>query len=96
MIKRHTQKSGQIGFNNKQLDQITDIFADSFHEVMMPALEDLPTKLDLKKIEEKINRVDDRVEAINKRVIQITDHHAVKLDNYEKRIGKLETKSPLN
>lgn len=87
--------------NRKQKDETLEIFAQAFHEVVVPVLEDLATKKDLKevkdglegrmdKVEESLNRLDDKVERIDRRLVLITDHQADKLDDHEKRIGKLE------
>jgi len=73
--------------NKKQKEETIEVFAEAFHDVVVPVLEDLK-----KELKNDINRLDDKVEAINRRLIQVTDHHSEKIDNHEKRIGKLEAK----
>ena len=70
--------------NKKQKEETIEVFAEAFHEVVVPVVEEL---------KEDIKKLDDKVESINRSLIQITDHQANKLDNNEKRIKKLEVKT---
>lgn len=68
--------------NQKQKEEILDLFAQAFHEVVVPVLEGMGIQ---------INKLDEKVEKIDRRLITVTDHQADKLDDHEKRIGKIET-----
>lgn len=87
MPKNHTIPS-------KLEDAISDIVVDALNDVMIPILSDMHN--DIKQLKENMGRLDNRVEMVNRKVTQITDLHADKLDNHEKRIKKLEVKRILN
>ncbi|MFV1917496.1 MAG: hypothetical protein ACC618_03410 [Patescibacteria group bacterium] len=76
---------------------LLDVFSKAFHEVVVPLLEDMVTKGDIKEIKVTLDGVDKRTERIERKLVKIEDkldRHDAKLDNHERRIGKLETKSP--
>ena len=66
--------------NKKQKEEQYELFADAFHEVVVPLLENLATKDGIDRIERKIDKSNDR-----------SDRHGKTLDGHEVRIGKLET-----
>lgn len=94
--------------NQKQKEETIEVFAEAFHEVIVPVLEDLATKKDLgglatkadlaevkediAEVKQRLNTLDDKVELINRRLITVTDHQADRIDDHEKRIGKIETR----
>ena len=74
-----------------------DIFAKAFHEVVVPLLENMATKDDVKDIKENMATKDD-VDRIELKLVKIEDkldRHDAKLDNHEKRISKFERKSAI-
>lgn len=77
--------------NKKQKEETVEIFAEAFREVVVPVLEEM--KKDFNDLRQDVHHLDDKVEGISRRLIQVTDHHANRLDNHEKRIGKLEVKA---
>lgn len=86
--------------NKQQKDETLEVFVEAFHEVIVPVLEGLATKEDLEglatkkalsEVKEQLDSLDDKVEMINRRLITITDHQADRIDDHEKRIGKIET-----
>jgi len=90
-------------FNKNQKGEIIDIFAEAFHEVVVPVLETLATKKDIEKIDERLDKLDDRIEKVDHKIFTITDNHSDKLDNLShhqadnaKRIKKLEAKITSN
>ena len=64
--------------NKKQKDEQYKLFAEAFHEVVVPELQDTNIRLD--RIENKLDKIEDRL-----------DRHGKTLDNHEKRIDDLET-----
>jgi prefoldin subunit 5 len=72
--------------NKKQKEEQIKLFAEAFHEVVVPLLENMTTKDDLNeavdKIERRIDKTDDRL-----------DRYGKMLDNHEKRIGSIETRA---
>jgi peptidoglycan hydrolase CwlO-like protein len=69
-------------------EHLYKVFADAFHEVVEPHLEEIKNRLDkvdiqLDKVVSKLDKVDDRL-----------DRHGTMLDKHEKRITSLE-ESPL-
>ena len=74
-------------------------FADAFHEVVIPVLEDMEarmaTKDDIKELKEDIEGIDGRLDNVERKLEKIDDRlerYGDRIDNHEKRIGKLETK----
>ena len=69
--------------NIKDKDEIYDIFAKGFHEIVPPLLEDamkdVASKGDIDRLERKIDASYERA-----------DRHGKRLENHEKRIGRLE------
>lgn len=80
--------------NQKQKDETIKVFAEAFHEVVVPVLEDLSAKIEgaEKRLGERIDKLDDKVEMMNRSLITVTDHQADRIDDHEKRIGKIETR----
>lgn len=87
----------------KKIDSSTDQFkemvgdtvADVLQEVVMPVLagmhdDILVLKENTNILKENVEKLDNKVERINRSLILITDHQADKLDDHEKRIGKIE------
>lgn len=68
-------------FTSEQREEIIKIFAQCFHEVVVPMFENLATKEDIAQLERKLDKQEDRM-----------DRHGKTLDNYQVRIEKLETK----
>ncbi len=70
--------------NKKQRDEQYKLFADTFHEVVPPLLENLATKDDLNnavdRLERRIDKIDDRL-----------DRHGKILDDHEKKFEKIAT-----
>lgn len=82
----------------RQKDETLDLFAEAFHEVVVPALEDIKTEIKELKTDltSQIDRLDNKVEMYTRKFVQVTDHQGDKLDNHEKRIKRLESKRILN
>lgn len=72
--------------NKKQKEETIKVFSEAFHEVVIPALEDmeerLASKKDLDRIERKLDATIDRM-----------DRHGKQLKNYDERIQILESTS---
>lgn len=66
----------------KQKEELLEVFGQAFHEVVPPLLDDLK--------EDITNDLGGRIDAIDRKLFNITDSHARKLDNHEHRIEKLE------
>lgn len=62
----------------KQKKELLEVFSDAFHEVVPPLLDDLKEDLG------------ERIDRLDRKLFNITDSHARKLDNHEHRIEKLE------
>lgn len=73
----------------KQKEELLEVFGEAFREVVPPVLEDLKKDLG-NKIDDTKHQLIDRIEKVERKLDRITDSHATKLDNHEKRIGKLE------
>ena len=76
--------------NKKQKEEQYKLFAEAFHEVVVPEMtimkEDIgELKEDVKDIQERVGRIETKLDKIDDRL----DRHGVALDNHEKRIGKL-------
>lgn len=78
-----------------------DVFSKAFHEVVAPELEDIrvnmATKKDVKEVKDTVDNIEARTERIERQLFKINDRldrHGKTIDNHEKRIGKLEIKSP--
>lgn len=84
-------------FTKDQKEEITDVFAEAFHEVVVPVLEEMPTKKDFARLEKRIDEVGEnlanRIEQVNRRNLQVADRHGDRIDNHEKRLKKLEVKT---
>lgn len=70
----------KTGFTKDQKEEFSELFAEAFHDVVSPVIVDLKEELG------------NRIETLNRRIYQVTDSQAKKLDNHEKRIKKLESK----
>lgn len=92
--------------NKKQKEENLEVFVEAFHEVLVPVLETLATKEDLKKLDARVNTIEEhlntveenlgnKIDTLNRRLITITDHQADKMDSHEKRIQNLEAKTLL-
>lgn len=64
-----------------------EMFAKAFHEVVPPLLEELK--------EEIISTLSDKFEQLERKVENITDSHAVRLGNHERRIKALEKRKKI-
>ena len=74
----------------KKKDKQYKFFADAFHEVVVPLLENMATKDDVKDMANK-----DDIDKINSRLVKIDDkleRYGNRPDGHEKRITKLENK----
>ena len=71
--------------NKKQKEGQYKLFAEAFHEVVVPELAEL--KDDMKDVKDRVGRIETKLDKIDDRL----DRRGVALDNHEKRIGKLET-----
>lgn len=79
-------------------------FADAFGEVVMPVLSDMHEdvkilksdvgilKQDVNYLKEQVSDIDDKLGSVDKRVINITDYQAQRLEDHGKRLEKLERK----
>lgn len=65
----------------KQREEFLGVFAQAFHEVVVPVLEEMKDEMTATK--EDVGRIERKLD-------NITDSHARKLDNHEHRIEKLE------
>lgn len=69
---------------------------DGINQVMIPYSEDQERrfKAEFRKVDEKIedlrNDVTNQISKVERKLDNVTDNQADKLDNHEKRIGKLE------
>ena len=92
--------------NKKQKDEQLKLFAEAFHEVVLPLLENMATKDDIRAIRENMATKDDiravreematkdDIDRIELKLVNIDDRldrHGKSLDNYEKRIRKVES-----
>ncbi len=71
--------------DKKQKEETTKIFAEAFHEVVVPELE---------KITERLIEVGEGVDTLNRKFDaqqDRMDRHGKQLENHEKRIQVLET-----
>ncbi len=75
--------------NKNQKEEQYKLFADAFHEVVPPLLEDLATKEDMEDVKSRLERVEMKIDKIDDRL----DRQGKTLDNHEKRIGNLESAS---
>lgn len=75
--------------NKKQKDDQYKLFADAFHDVVPPLLENLATKDDLNKA---VDRVERKLEKIDSRL----DRHGKMLDDHEKKLKKVTSSLDLN
>ena len=71
--------------NKKQKEEQYKLFAEAFHEFVVPKLVEL--KDDMKDVKDRVGRIETKLDKIDDRL----DRHGVALDNHEKGIGKLET-----
>ena len=79
--------------DKKEKEDFFSLFSKAFHEVVAPILEDLRSRI--KKIEENMATKED-TDRIERRLVKIDDRldrHGKVVDNHEKRIVHLETKS---
>ena len=79
--------------NKKQKDEQLKLFAEAFHEVVLPLLENMATKDDIRAVREEMATKDD-IDRIELKLVNIDDRldrHGKSLDNYEKRIRKVES-----
>lgn len=93
--------------DKKQKEETMQVFVGAFHEVVVPALEDLEKRLtdktnglekrltDKLASKEEMNNRFDRIEVKLTKIEDKLDRHDAKLDNHEKRISKLEVRSGL-
>lgn len=75
--------------NKKQKQQFCDLFAESFHDVVLPTLEDMDENIhavrdDLVRIDRTLVRIEDRL-----------DRHGSELDRHEKQLSHLKLKPSL-
>ncbi len=70
--------------NKKQKEEQYKLFADAFHEVVVPLLEDVATKEDLDKVADRLER---RLDKIDDR----QDRHGRKLEDHERKFEKIES-----
>lgn len=54
--------------NQKQKEETIEIFAEAFHEVVVPVLEDLATKKDLKMVGDRLGRVEGSLDGVEERL----------------------------
>lgn len=90
VLKNDFSTAKVISVNKKQKGEFLDVFVEAFHEVVVPVLTDLASKNDVKRVEKKVDYLDDKVEMINKRLINTTGRHSERIDNHEKRITRAE------
>lgn len=82
--------------NKKQKEEWFKLFAEAFHEVVIPILETLATKDDLNEVKERLGGVENRLEKVEYRLDKIDDRldrHGKILDKHENRISELEVAS---
>lgn len=80
--------------NKRQKDEQYKLFADAFHEVVVPLLENTATKDDLRGLKEDMKDVKERVYRIETKLDKIDDRldrQGKTLDGHGKRIKKLES-----
>ncbi len=75
----------------KDKGDIKDIVVDVIQEVVMPAFETVATKEDLKKVEQRLDVVDRKLDRVAAN--QLDDKYIIK--DQEKRIKKLESRRVL-
>ena len=81
----------------KQKDEFYKLFAEAFHDVVMPLLENVATKDDIAKIRAEMATKDDlnnAVDRLERRIGKIDDRldrHGKMLDDHEKEIKKVCT-----
>lgn len=67
--------------DSKQKEEIYELFGDAFRDVVPPLIEDL--KKDLREIKEDTGQIERKLD-------NITDSHAKKLGDHERRLERLE------
>src|SRR3990167_3259978 len=77
-----------IMFNNEQREEIYKIFAECFHDVIVPLLEEKASKDDIARLETKVAGIETKVDGLQTRVAGIE----TKVDGLQTRVAGIETK----
>ncbi|HSX19079.1 MAG TPA: hypothetical protein VLE91_03005 [Candidatus Saccharimonadales bacterium] len=95
----------QSFFTKNQKSEIADVVVETLQDALFPLLEDMSSnikglKTDFKHLEKRIDEVEEnlgnKIDQVSKRNFLITDHHADRIDDHEKRIVKVEKKPAAN
>ena len=81
--------------NKKQKEETIEVFAEAFHDVVVPVLEDFRNDFN-KRVDNIEEKLGNQIEHLDRKITNVTNHQSEKLDNHEKRIKKLEVKTAVN
>ena len=81
-----------IMFNNEQREEIYKIFAECFHDVIVPLLEEKASKDDIARLETKVAGIETKVDGLQTRVAGIetkVDGLQTKVDGINSKLDKV-------
>ncbi len=73
-------------FNNEQREEIYKIFAECFHDVIVPLLEEKASKDDIARLEKKVAGIETKVDGLQTKVDGINSKLDKVLDNQNKQL----------